>query len=332
MNNEAKKAASGWDRVENGQAQPEHLELWDAINEVVAASGGSTSCTNVARQKAVVRVHQAVTAIVAASLARATAPHRGDICMVRVPEPEGGMEECSQTLPCPRHGPAPIEPVTDQEIEQAIVAASDANFAVGEWDGDTADEPFDAVTQVADAANQELRKLFQRARAEPRASSALVEAARITVFEGLRNGEGDFLIPSEKLREALVALRTALAADRARTPVMHDEAFAMTPEQWGEVKQVLKRPESPIMALECVDCGLVSFAKHPGSNLYHVKDNDRPMFVLADSWGEAVAAYEAMVRRENDLAPDEEVEILGVDFVANRRDILVAPIDVEAKR
>lgn len=104
MNNEAKKAASGWDRVENGQAQPEHLELWDAINEVVAASGGSTSCTNVARQKAVVRVHQAVTAIVAASLARATAPHRGDICMVRVPEPEGGMEECSQTLPCPRHG------------------------------------------------------------------------------------------------------------------------------------------------------------------------------------------------------------------------------------
>lgn len=36
---------------------PLQVALWDAINEVVAASGGSTSCTSVARQQAVVKVH-----------------------------------------------------------------------------------------------------------------------------------------------------------------------------------------------------------------------------------------------------------------------------------
>lgn len=44
---------------------PEHVELWDAINDVVIASGGSASCTSVARQKAVVRVENAVRALVA---------------------------------------------------------------------------------------------------------------------------------------------------------------------------------------------------------------------------------------------------------------------------
>lgn len=29
---------------------------------------------------------------------------RGHICMARVPDPEGGRAECSQTIPCPYHG------------------------------------------------------------------------------------------------------------------------------------------------------------------------------------------------------------------------------------
>jgi hypothetical protein len=39
---------------------PQHVAIWDAINEVVAASGGSTSTTNIARQKAVVSVERAL--------------------------------------------------------------------------------------------------------------------------------------------------------------------------------------------------------------------------------------------------------------------------------
>ena len=45
-------------------AEPEFVELWDAINQVVAASGGSTSNTSLARQKAAVKVDYAVAKIV----------------------------------------------------------------------------------------------------------------------------------------------------------------------------------------------------------------------------------------------------------------------------
>lgn len=48
-----------------GVGSPEHVELWEAINDVVVASGGSASCTSVARQKAVVRVENAVLALMA---------------------------------------------------------------------------------------------------------------------------------------------------------------------------------------------------------------------------------------------------------------------------
>jgi hypothetical protein len=300
MDSEATKVARDWGRVENGQAQPECVDLWDAINEVVAASGGRMSCTNVARQKAVVRVHQAVTAIVAASLNRATKP-----------------------------APEPVEPVTDEGIEQAIVAAADANFAVGEWDRDTCDEPFDVVSGAADAANQELRKLFQRAAEDrdglrERAEKAEAEVAnlrvRLRVYQQIDAG-----MAKSRLRE--MREWTQKNVDPADGQVAMLEEFDRLIGDSAE-----KRAESPTMFMERLDRDLMALAKHPGSNLYHVKDNDRPMFVLADSWGEAVAAYEAMVRSENDMEPDEEVEILGVDFVANRRDILVAPIDVEAKR
>lgn len=42
---------------------PKHVELWDAINDVVKASGGNPGCTSVERQKAVVRVERALEAI-----------------------------------------------------------------------------------------------------------------------------------------------------------------------------------------------------------------------------------------------------------------------------
>ena len=43
----------------------QRVALWDAINRVVAASGGNTACTSVARQLAVVEVDRAVDAAVA---------------------------------------------------------------------------------------------------------------------------------------------------------------------------------------------------------------------------------------------------------------------------
>ena len=43
---------------------PAHVALWDAINEVVVASGGSSSCTRVARQLAVAKVEEALRALI----------------------------------------------------------------------------------------------------------------------------------------------------------------------------------------------------------------------------------------------------------------------------
>ena len=41
----------------------QRVDLWDAINEVVTASGGSDSCTSVARQLAVVKVENVISGI-----------------------------------------------------------------------------------------------------------------------------------------------------------------------------------------------------------------------------------------------------------------------------
>lgn len=153
-------------------------------------------------------------------------------------------------------------------------------------------------TDTARAALERLRGKFQ--------------AAWIELIEAKKNYD-----PGSEMR----VIAQAQAND------MQGVIFEVTKEIEALYEQ--SNTEKASTSMQCLDNALTTLARHPGSNLYHVKDNDRPMFVLAGSWGEAVTAYEDMVRSENDLEPDEDVEILGVDFVASRLDILVAPIDVE---
>ena len=62
---------------------PEHAALWDAVNRIVVASGGSSANTSVRRQKAVVEVE----AVVEAALVRARADalrEAATICLAEI--------------------------------------------------------------------------------------------------------------------------------------------------------------------------------------------------------------------------------------------------------
>lgn len=63
-------------------------------------------------------------------------------------------------------------------------------------------------------------------------------------------------------------------------------------------------------------------------NLFHVKDGDRPMFVIAADWQAALEAWRALIRKENpdepaDWSPDPQ----GIDFVAEGDELLLPPND-----
>lgn len=57
-------------------------------------------------------------------------------------------------------------------------------------------------------------------------------------------------------------------------------------------------------------------------NLYHVQDDVRPLWVLAEHWEEALEKWRDKVRRENDDNPDEKFDPKGVQFVADADEIL----------
>lgn len=65
--------------------QPQRIAVWEAINQVVRASGGDPSNTSLARQRAVVLVERALDAIAAGN----------DPCWCQ--------HECGDS-PCPTHG------------------------------------------------------------------------------------------------------------------------------------------------------------------------------------------------------------------------------------
>lgn len=50
--------------------------------------------------------------------------------------------------------------------------------------------------------------------------------------------------------------------------------------------------------------------------LFLVQDSDRPMYVKAESFGDAVALWERLIAVENDLDPDDVDYPLGVQYVA----------------
>lgn len=61
-------------------------------------------------------------------------------------------------------------------------------------------------------------------------------------------------------------------------------------------------------------------------NLYHIQDDDRPVYILAETWGDAVHAWRLLVVEENDIGEDdEEPNPKGVTFVARHDAVLIVP-------
>lgn len=50
--------------------------------------------------------------------------------------------------------------------------------------------------------------------------------------------------------------------------------------------------------------------------LYHVQDNDRPLFVIAGSWSGAVSMWKRAIAMENDMSVADVDEPQGVQLVA----------------
>lgn len=57
-------------------------------------------------------------------------------------------------------------------------------------------------------------------------------------------------------------------------------------------------------------------------SLYHVQDSDRPLWVQADSYGEAVTKWKLVIAIENEMAADEVEEPCGVSFVCDAEDFI----------
>ncbi len=60
-------------------------------------------------------------------------------------------------------------------------------------------------------------------------------------------------------------------------------------------------------------------------SLFHVQDSDRPMYVVAPSWGLALAAWEKRVREENvgSIKEDEAVEPAGISKICEDDELLI---------
>lgn len=61
-------------------------------------------------------------------------------------------------------------------------------------------------------------------------------------------------------------------------------------------------------------------------NLYHVQDSDRPMYVLAHDWQNALARWKARVAFENDCGPDEMEEPQGIALVCEQDDLILTAL------
>lgn len=58
-------------------------------------------------------------------------------------------------------------------------------------------------------------------------------------------------------------------------------------------------------------------------NLYLVQDDERPMYVVASSFLEALSKWQAFIEKENDTDDLEPPKGKGVQFVCDRRELLL---------
>lgn len=74
---------------------------------------------------------------------------------------------------------------------------------------------------------------------------------------------------------------------------------------------------------KCGKCGYEWVAIPPSKcsrcnqpkNLYHIQDSDRPMWVVATSWSEAISLWKKLISLENDQALVDVEECQGIQLV-----------------
>ena len=58
-------------------------------------------------------------------------------------------------------------------------------------------------------------------------------------------------------------------------------------------------------------------------NLYHVQDNDRPMWVLANDYGEAVVKWKLRMAQEDQIALNDVADPEGVQFICYADELIL---------
>ena len=63
-------------------------------------------------------------------------------------------------------------------------------------------------------------------------------------------------------------------------------------------------------------------------NLYHIQDQDRPMYVVAKDWQEALNKWKRVVGAEIGIPPDDEtMEPDGIALFATHKELICDTID-----
>lgn len=57
-------------------------------------------------------------------------------------------------------------------------------------------------------------------------------------------------------------------------------------------------------------------------NLYQIQDPDRPLWVIANDWRDALAKWRVRIRAENEMKPEETCEPSGISLIAENDDLI----------
>lgn len=58
------------------------------------------------------------------------------------------------------------------------------------------------------------------------------------------------------------------------------------------------------------------------NRLFQIQDSDRPMWVIAESWNDALVKWKALIAVENDMSVDEVTEPNGIMLVCESDELL----------
>lgn len=64
-------------------------------------------------------------------------------------------------------------------------------------------------------------------------------------------------------------------------------------------------------------------------SLFHVKDGDRPLYVVAHDWNEALEAWRRIIASENDDCGTDELQPWGIDHVCRPDELVWSPAQID---